>query len=80
MSDELDPQVTDTGSPETESGPDDTAGQQADAGQPTEDHFFDPNNVPEELKPAYKQMQADYTRKTQSVAEQRRRSSARKPR
>lgn len=35
------------------------------------DHFsekFDPASLPEELVPAYKQMQADYTRKTQEVA------------
>lgn len=31
--------------------------------------FFDPNNVPEELKPAYKQMQAAFTKKTQEAAE-----------
>lgn len=36
-----------------------------------EESFFDPNQVPEELKPAYKQMQADYTRKTQDLAKQR---------
>ena len=32
---------------------------------------LDPNRIPEELKPYYKSMQADYTRKTQSVAEQK---------
>lgn len=34
--------------------------------------FFDPNKVPKELKPVYKQMQADYVRKTQKVAGLRR--------
>jgi hypothetical protein len=34
--------------------------------------FFDPNQVPEELKPAYKQMQAAFTKKTQEIANQRR--------
>lgn len=33
--------------------------------------FFDPNQVPEELKPAYKQMQAAWTKKTQELATQR---------
>lgn len=36
-----------------------------------EESFFDPNQVPEQLKPAYKQMQADYTRKTQTLAAER---------
>lgn len=36
--------------------------------QQTEDSFFDPNTVPEELKPAYKQMQAAFTKKTQEIA------------
>ncbi len=31
----------------------------------------DPNNLSEELKPIYKQMQADYTRKTQEIAKLR---------
>jgi len=46
--------------------PDQTADQTSEGHQ--EDSFFDPNQVPEELKPAYKQMQADYTRKTQEIA------------
>lgn len=33
---------------------------------------FDPNTLPEELLPAYRSMQADYTRKTQSIAETKR--------
>lgn len=33
---------------------------------------LDPNSIPEELMPYYKSMQADYTRKTQTLAEQRR--------
>lgn len=32
---------------------------------------FDPSSLPDELAPAYKQMQADYTRKTQEIAEER---------
>lgn len=32
---------------------------------------FDPKNLPDELKPVYKQMQGDYTRKTQDIASQR---------
>jgi len=33
---------------------------------------FDPNTLPEELLPAYRSMQADYTRKTQAIAETKR--------
>ena len=32
---------------------------------------LDPTNLPEDLQPLYKNMQADYTRKTQEIAEQR---------
>jgi len=32
---------------------------------PTEQSFFDPNQVPEELKPVYKKMQASFTKKMQ---------------
>lgn len=42
---------------------------------PAEQSFFDPNAVPEELKPAYKQMQADYTKKTQELAVERKQLS-----
>lgn len=33
---------------------------------------FDPNTLPPELLPAYRSMQADYTRKTQAIAESKR--------
>jgi len=33
---------------------------------------FSPDKLPDDLKPVYKQMQADYTRKTQELAEMRR--------
>lgn len=36
-----------------------------------EPSFFDPSAVPEDLKPAYKSMQAAFTRKTQELAKQR---------
>lgn len=36
-----------------------------------ESNFFDPNSVPEELKGAYKQMQAAFTKKTQEIAQAR---------
>jgi len=47
---------------------------QAETSAPTgdTDTFFDPNDLSPELQPAYKQMQAAYTRKTQAIAEQRR--------
>lgn len=36
-----------------------------------DDENFDPSTLPAELQPAYKQLRADYTRKTQTVAQQR---------
>jgi hypothetical protein len=49
---------------------------QAKEPQPTDEETFsksfDPNKLPEELKPIYKSMQADYTRKTQELARMRR--------
>lgn len=44
--------------------------------QGDEDSFFDPNTVPEELKPAYKQMQAAFTKKTQEIAQARKEAEA----
>ncbi len=44
--------------------------------QEHEESFFDPNQVPEELKPAYKQMQAAFTKKTQEAAEIRKQSES----
>lgn len=43
---------------------------------PAEDTFFDPNAVPEELKPAYKQMQSAFTKKLQGVKDQRQKIEA----
>mgnify|MGYP003340937569 CR=1 FL=1 len=37
---------------------------------------FNPNDLPEELQPFYRSMQADYTKKTQEIAEIRRQQSA----
>jgi hypothetical protein len=37
---------------------------------------FDPNVLPEDMQKVYKSMQADYTRKTQEIAEQRRQYEA----
>ena len=45
-----------------------------------EESFFDPNSVPEELKPAYKQMQAAFTKKTQEIAQARKESEELKQR
>lgn len=53
---------------------DTSADQGADQGADTEDIFaptFDPKTLPAELQPAYKSMQADYTRKTQAIAAER---------
>ncbi len=41
-----------------------------------EESFFDPNQVPEELKPAYKQMQAAFTKKTQEIANTKKEAEA----
>jgi hypothetical protein len=51
----------------------DTQDVQVEQGATTEDSFtsIDPSALPAELQNSYKQMQADYTRKTQSVAELR---------
>ena len=38
--------------------------------------FTDPNEIPESLQPIYKQMQGDYTRKTQELAAQRKKVEA----
>lgn len=50
-----------------------TQAQQVEAEQSSEDKesFFDPKTVPEELMPAYKQMQGAFTKKTQEIAEVR---------
>jgi len=48
----------------------DKAGQTDTTGQ-SEDSFFDPSKLPEELVPVYKGMQAAYTKKTQEIAEMR---------
>jgi len=50
----------------TGNGPDTTA----------EDSFFDPKTVPAEQMPAFKLMQAAYTKKTQSIAAQRQKINA----
>ncbi len=46
-------------------------GSQPAEGKQGEETFYDPSQLPEELKPAYKQMQAAFTKKTQSIAEER---------
>lgn len=50
-----------------------TSNQQAPAAPEAEDSFsnIDPNSLPEELKAQYRNMQADYVRKTQALADQR---------
>lgn len=50
--------------------------QPTDQTQTVEDSFFDPQSVPEELVPAYKQMQAAFTKKTQEAAQQRKEAEA----
>lgn len=43
---------------------------------PEEDTFFDPKSVPPELMPAYKQMQKAFSKKTQTIAQQRQKLEA----
>jgi hypothetical protein len=78
------PGTTETGQPVDGSGGDQTTamapaggeGQSVEPGttgsgpQP-EDTFFDPKTVPEHLQPAYKQMQAAFTKKMQNISSQR---------
>lgn len=59
---------------ESEAKEDVPAKEQTETETGSEDSFFDPNQVPEELKPAYKQMQAAFTKKTQEIAEARKAS------
>lgn len=42
----------------------------------SEESFFDPKSVPEELIPAYKQMQSAFTKKTQEIAEAKKEAEA----
>lgn len=43
---------------------------------PAEDSFFDPSTLSDELKPAYKQMQAQFTKKMQAIRDQRQKVEA----
>jgi len=54
---------TDKSTPPPESGP--------EKSEPAEVSFFDPKDLPEEVVPYYKQLQAAYTKKTQTLAKQR---------
>ena len=60
---------TDAGTTVSESTVDD--GQAQASAETAIDSFFDPSTLSPELQPAYKQMQAAYTKKTQAIAEQR---------
>ena len=42
----------------------------------TEETFFDPNSIPDELKPAYKSMQAAFTKKMQGISKDRQKIDA----
>lgn len=48
----------------------------SDPAPQAEDTFFDPTSLPEELTPAYKQMQAAYTKKMQAIAQDRQKIQA----
>lgn len=65
----------------TDTAPEGTEGQAAGTGTSetapqTEDTFFDPREVPDDLQPAYKQMQAAFTKKMQAIAENRQKVEA----
>lgn len=49
---------------------------QAAPATPEEPTFFDPNSIPEELKPAYKQMQSAFTKKMQGISGERQKIEA----
>ncbi len=59
--------------PEGDRGQSVTEGQTTGSGTEPEatDTFFDPTNLTDELKPAYKEMQAAFTKKMQSLSSQR---------
>lgn len=68
------PPATDAGQAEVQK--DAATGPAEQPAAPVTDSFFDPSQLPEELKGAYKQMQAAYTRKTQEIAQQRQKVEA----
>ena len=53
-----------------------TSTEKAPVSSPETESFFDPKSVSPELMPAYKQMQAAYTKKAQSIADNRRKVEA----
>lgn len=61
---------------QAQAGGDTPTGQAAAQAPPAEDSFFDPSKLPDDLKPAYKQMQAAYTKKTQELAKHRQKVEA----
>jgi hypothetical protein len=61
---------------QAQAGGDTPTGPSADQAPPAEDSFFDPSKLPDDLKPAYKQMQAAYTKKTQELAKNRQKVEA----
>lgn len=61
--------TTETDQPVQPVSPDTQTVQPDTTGSSESESFFDPTTVPDELKPAYKQMQAAFTKKTQALAE-----------
>jgi hypothetical protein len=63
----------------TDDGQGDEGGQVAQEAAPTREDAFtsvNPDELPPELQPLYKQLQGDYTRKTQSIAQMRKENEA----
>lgn len=72
---ELEAEADPEGTPaEPEEDPDDLTPRNEDGTFQERFSSVDPNSLPEEVKPIYKSLQADYTRKTQAAAEERRKS------
>jgi hypothetical protein len=68
--------ATDPKGAEGQAGSQGSAGAGQATGTQAEDTFFDPSKLPPELMPAYKAMQAAYTKKTQAIAADRRKIEA----
>lgn len=66
------PVISDTGQASADTG----QGQAQAPTTPDEPTFFDPSTLTEELKPAYKQMQAAFTKKMQALSEDRQKIDA----
>ncbi|NIS17885.1 MAG: hypothetical protein GWN14_06560, partial [candidate division Zixibacteria bacterium] len=72
---ESESQGTETNQPESEGQSAQTV-ETTETGSQETDTFFDPNQVPEDLQSAYKNMQASYTKKMQALSGDRQKIEA----